>query len=142
MTLQAAVNFRSTSAASSSVSRRSASWPMTPVSPTNTVTSSSRPTSDTKLLKRVEQDALTLCRALGYDLNTVEFAVEDGIPYAIDFMNPVPDADLYSVGEASFRLDRRRHGAAGSQQGAISTCDRNSSKISAPLVNLAFWSQN
>ena len=28
----------------------------------------------------------------GYDLNTVEFAVEDGIPYAIDFMNPAPDA--------------------------------------------------
>jgi hypothetical protein len=33
-------------------------------------------------------DALKLCRALGYDLNTVEFAVEDGVPYAIDFMNP------------------------------------------------------
>lgn len=60
------------------------------------------PASDAKLLKRVEQDALTLCRALGYDLNTVEFAVQDGVPYAIDFMNPVPDADLYSVGEASF----------------------------------------
>lgn len=60
------------------------------------------PTCDPQLLQRVEQDALTLCRALGYDLNTVEFGVEDGIPYAIDFMNPVPDADLYSVGEASF----------------------------------------
>ena len=55
-----------------------------------------------ELLQRMEQDALTLCRALGYDLNTVEFAVADGIPYAIDFMNPVPDADLYSVGEVSF----------------------------------------
>lgn len=55
-----------------------------------------------KLLRRVEQDALTLCRALGYDLNTVEFAVENGIPYAIDFMNPAPDADLHSVGPANF----------------------------------------
>ena len=55
-----------------------------------------------KLLKRVEQDALKLCRALGYDLNTVEFAVEDGIPYAIDFMNPAPDADLHSVGKENF----------------------------------------
>ena len=55
-----------------------------------------------KLLKRVEQDALKLCRALGYDLNTVEFAVENGIPYAIDFMNPAPDADLHSVGPANF----------------------------------------
>jgi glutathione synthase/RimK-type ligase-like ATP-grasp enzyme len=54
------------------------------------------------LLERVEKDALTLCRALGYDLNTVEFAVEDGVPYAIDFMNPAPDADLYSVGKEHF----------------------------------------
>jgi hypothetical protein len=57
---------------------------------------------DRKLLKRVEQDALKLCRALGYDLNTVEFAVEKGVPYAIDFMNPAPDADLHSVGAANF----------------------------------------
>ncbi len=55
-----------------------------------------------KLLRRVEHDALKLCRALGYDLNTVEFAVENGIPYAIDFMNPAPDADLTSVGQANF----------------------------------------
>jgi glutathione synthase/RimK-type ligase-like ATP-grasp enzyme len=55
-----------------------------------------------KLLQRVERDALTLCQALGYDLNTVEFAVEDGVPYAIDFMNPAPDADLHSVGKENF----------------------------------------
>jgi glutathione synthase/RimK-type ligase-like ATP-grasp enzyme len=54
------------------------------------------------LLDRVEKDALTLCRALGYDLNTVEFAVEDGVPYAIDFMNPAPDADVNSVGIDNF----------------------------------------
>ena len=60
------------------------------------------PEYDKKLLKRVEKDALTLCRALGYDLNTVEFAVENGIPYAIDFMNPAPDAGLESVGQANF----------------------------------------
>ena len=60
------------------------------------------PAYDKKLLKRVRQDALTLCRALGYDLNTVEFAVEDGVPYAIDFMNPAPDAGLESVGQANF----------------------------------------
>jgi hypothetical protein len=60
------------------------------------------PPVDPKLLDRVRRDALTLCRALGYDLNTVEFAVEDGIPYAIDFMNPAPDADLHSVGKENF----------------------------------------
>jgi hypothetical protein len=60
------------------------------------------PAYDKKLLARVEKDALKLCQALGYDLNTVEFAVENGIPYAIDFMNPAPDADLTSVGQANF----------------------------------------
>src|ERR671916_591273 len=49
--------------------------------------------------QRVAQDVLTLNRALGYDINTVEFAIKDGIPYAIDFMNPAPDAELASVGE-------------------------------------------
>ena len=52
---------------------------------------------------RVTKDALALCDALGYDMNTVEFAVRDGVPYAIDFMNCAPDADLHSVGEENFR---------------------------------------
>jgi glutathione synthase/RimK-type ligase-like ATP-grasp enzyme len=45
---------------------------------------------------------LRLNHALGYDFNTVEFAIKDGIPYAIDFCNPAPDADLASVGEENF----------------------------------------
>lgn len=53
---------------------------------------------DPALLARVERDVLALCKALGYDMNTVEFAVRDGIPYAIDFMNPAPDADYWTVG--------------------------------------------
>lgn len=55
-----------------------------------------------RLLRRVERDAVALCRALGYDINTVEFAVERGIPYAIDFMNPAPEAELQPLGEANF----------------------------------------
>jgi hypothetical protein len=60
------------------------------------------PAYEPALLQRVEHDARLICQALGYDLNTVEFAVEDGVPYAIDFMNPAPDADLHSVGQANF----------------------------------------
>ena len=52
-----------------------------------------------ELAERVTNDVRTLCRALGYDLNTVEFAIKDGIPYAIDFMNPAPDAERVSVGD-------------------------------------------
>src|SRR3989441_1948665 len=51
------------------------------------------------MAKRVTKDVRTLCSALGYDINTVEFAIKDGVPYAIDFMNPAPDAELQSVGE-------------------------------------------
>ena len=42
---------------------------------------------------RMHRDAIALCEGLGYDMNTVEFAIRDGIPYAIDFMNCAPDAD-------------------------------------------------
>jgi hypothetical protein len=52
-----------------------------------------------ELADRVRKDVRTLCAALGYDINTVEFAIKDGVPYAIDFMNPAPDAELASVGE-------------------------------------------
>jgi len=60
------------------------------------------PPVDPKLIERVERDCITLCRALGYDLNTVEFACENGVPYAIDYMNPAPDADVNSVGAENF----------------------------------------
>lgn len=46
---------------------------------------------------RIVHDALLLNRALGYDMNTAEFAVRDGVPYAIDFMNPAPDMDVNSI---------------------------------------------
>jgi hypothetical protein len=51
---------------------------------------------------RVERDALALSAALGYDMNTVELAIRDGVPYAIDFTNPAPDADRGSVGDEHF----------------------------------------
>lgn len=50
-----------------------------------------------ELGKRIIEDSLTLVRALGYDMNTVEWAIQDGVPYAIDFMNPAPDMDVNSL---------------------------------------------
>jgi hypothetical protein len=46
---------------------------------------------------RVVGDALKIVHALGYDMNSIEFAVRDGVPYAIDFMNPAPDMDIHSL---------------------------------------------
>jgi len=54
------------------------------------------------LLDAVHAGVLALNRGLGYDFNTVEFAVRDGVPYAIDFCNPAPDADVHSIGEDNF----------------------------------------
>src|SRR5919198_67001 len=46
---------------------------------------------------RIVGDSLTLMRALGYDMCSLEWAIKGGVPYAIDFMNPAPDMDLYSL---------------------------------------------
>ncbi len=52
--------------------------------------------------ERVISDALKLCQALGHDMNTVEFAFHNGVPYAIDFTNSAPDLDIASLGEWHF----------------------------------------
>jgi len=44
-----------------------------------------------ELGKWIVRDAQTINDALGYEMNTVEFAIKDGVPYAIDFLNPAPD---------------------------------------------------
>lgn len=47
--------------------------------------------------KRVVDDSRRLVRALGYDMDSMEWAIRDGVPYAIDFMNPAPDMDVNSL---------------------------------------------
>src|SRR5437764_9802558 len=54
-------------------------------------------------LKQMEDIVLRINHYLGYDFNTVELAVRDGVPYAIDFCNPAPDAERGSVGEDNFK---------------------------------------
>jgi glutathione synthase/RimK-type ligase-like ATP-grasp enzyme len=53
-------------------------------------------------LEMLTEIVLKINKYLGYDFNTVELALRDGVPYAIDFCNPAPDADAKSVGEANF----------------------------------------
>jgi hypothetical protein len=55
-----------------------------------------------ELLAWMERIVLRINEYLGYDLNTVELAIRDGVPYAIDFCNPAPDAEVRSVGEENF----------------------------------------
>ncbi|HEY1186667.1 MAG TPA: hypothetical protein VGE74_03370 [Gemmata sp.] len=68
---------------------------------------------------RVIADSIKLNEALGYDMNTAEWAIKDGVPYAIDFMNPAPDMDVNSLTPEYFEwviehmadlvIDRARH---------------------------------
>jgi len=60
------------------------------------------PPSSEALMQTIHDYVIKLNQYLGYDFNTVEFAVRDGIPYAIDFCNPAPDAEVTSVGQANF----------------------------------------
>lgn len=59
-------------------------------------------TENPKTLDVIHDYTLRLNQGLGYDFNTVEFAVRDGIPYAIDFCNPAPDSSVESVGQENF----------------------------------------
>jgi hypothetical protein len=54
------------------------------------------------LKDRVIRDCRTIVMALGYDMNSVEFAIRGGVPYAIDFMNPAPDMDINSLTQPYF----------------------------------------
>jgi len=51
---------------------------------------------------QMEEIVLRINKYLGYDFNTVELAIRDGVPYAIDFGNPAPDAERSGVGEDNF----------------------------------------
>ena len=53
-------------------------------------------------LKQMEDIVLRINNYLGYDFNTLELAIRNGVPYAIDFCNPAPDAERTSVGEENF----------------------------------------
>ena len=57
---------------------------------------------DAARYRLMEDIVLRICKYLGYDFNTVELAIRDGVPYAIDFCNPAPDAELTSVGQENF----------------------------------------
>ena len=73
---------------------------------------------------RVVRDAQTINQALGYEMNTIEFAIKDGVPYAIDFLNPAPDFERDRITEFYFEqvvekmarlvIDRALHGKASS----------------------------
>lgn len=59
---------------------------------------------DSEVGARVVADAQTINQALGYEMNTVEFAISDGVPYAIDFLNPAPDFERDRITQFYFEI--------------------------------------
>lgn len=57
---------------------------------------------DENRLQLMKDIVIRICKYLGYDFNTVELALRNGVPYAIDFCNPAPDAEVTSVGKENF----------------------------------------
>ncbi|MEL6403140.1 MAG: hypothetical protein AAFR81_02145 [Chloroflexota bacterium] len=55
-----------------------------------------------EVAQKLHDYTLAICQAFNYDMNTCEFAFRDGVPYAIDFMNPAPDMDVNSLGKNHF----------------------------------------
>jgi hypothetical protein len=51
---------------------------------------------------RLMRDSAAVCEAFGYDLNMIEFAVQNDVPWAIDLLNPVPNADVHTIGSDHF----------------------------------------
>jgi len=54
------------------------------------------------LRDKAEELSLTFNKALGYDMNAIEFAVKDGLFYGIDLTNYTPDMDYRSFKDAHF----------------------------------------
>jgi hypothetical protein len=42
--------------------------------------------------------------ALGYEMNTIEFAIRGDVPYAIDFLNPAPDFERDRITDFYFEM--------------------------------------
>jgi hypothetical protein len=53
---------------------------------------------------RVVRDAQTINLALGYEMNTIEFAMQQGVPYAIDYLNCAPDFERDRITDFYFRM--------------------------------------
>ena len=75
--------------------------------------------------ERIRGDCLKLMNALGYDFCTLEFAVRDGIPYAIDFLNPAPDAAVALRRRGQLPVGRRDLGEVAPRAGSSSRRSRS-----------------
>lgn len=93
------------------------------------------PQASQALLDTIRDYTLRLNQALGYEFNTVEFAVRKGVPYAIDFCNPAPDADLHSVGKENFAWVVKHMALYAVERALAQTADTVNLNWGSTLVN-------
>jgi hypothetical protein len=57
---------------------------------------------ESDLVEQMKRDALLLCRTYGYDMNMVEFVIQDDTYYVINPTNPAPEMDINLLKPAHF----------------------------------------
>ena len=77
-------------------------------------------------------------------MNTIEFAVQDGVPYAIDFLNPAPDFERDRITPLYFEIvvekmaalviDRALNGRAAADVAAVGRDGRPRGQRERPLA--------
>ena len=80
--------------------------------------------SDTPIVHQIEQDAIKLTQAYGYEVNMLEFVIKDDTAYVINSTNPAPVMDKELMTPAQFEwcvntiadmaIDRAKHPPANS----------------------------
>ena len=73
-----------------------------PTKPFHLRFSPGEPKIDLKLKEEIEKISIKICAALGFDFNAIEYAVRDGIPYSIDFLQQAPLAKRSYLHEDNF----------------------------------------
>ena len=64
-----------------------------PGKPHNYRYSSKPPELSPELKNILENDGIKMAEATSFDFNAIDFAIRDGVPYAIELLNPVPRID-------------------------------------------------
>jgi glutathione synthase/RimK-type ligase-like ATP-grasp enzyme len=60
------------------------------------------PDIDENLKAEIEKISLKICKALGFDFNSLEFAIQDGLVYVTEFHNTLPSAEKTFLHEENF----------------------------------------
>lgn len=95
-----------------------------------------------EIAERISEDSRRLTRALGFDINVVDWAIRDGEAWAVELMDPTPDIDIYKLSSEHFewvvgRIADLAIEMANETSGLIPSEGESSSDLAEDLPSLA-----